>query len=164
MFPKLPDGSRDLDLSWSHIQTWKQMEALPNTKTRAIGVCNYSRKYLEELLHETTIVPAVNQIENHPCLPQNEIVEFCRSRNIAITAYSPLGTTGSPLASDPDVLAIAVKHDKPATTVLLSYHSKSSVAQSPYHASVTKEYIIDNSCRSISRQYCTCQICQTIPD
>lgn len=125
MFPKLPDGSRDLDLSWSHVQTWKQMENLPKSKVRAIGVCNYSVRYLEELLPQATVIPAVNQIENHPCLPQNEIVEFCKSRNILITAYSPLGTTGSPLASDPGVLAIAEKHRKPATAILLSYHSKS---------------------------------------
>lgn len=130
MFPKRPDGSRDLDLTWSHIDTWKQMEALPKAKARAIGVCNYSLKYLEELLPQATIIPAVNQIENHPCLPQDEIVEFCKSHDIIITAYSPLGTTGSPLASDPDVLAVADKHGKPATTILLSYHSKPS----PYHA------------------------------
>lgn len=125
MFPKRQDGSRDLDPTWSHIDTWKQMEALPKAKARAIGVCNYSLKYLEELLPHATVIPALNQIENHPCLPQDEIVDFCKSHDIVITAYSPLGTTGSPLASDPDVLAVADKHGKPATTILLSYHSKS---------------------------------------
>jgi glycerol 2-dehydrogenase (NADP+) len=124
-FPKKPDGSRDLDFSWSHMQTWKQMEALLKTgKTRAIGVCNYSVKYLNELLREATVTPAVNQIENHPCLPQNEIVEFCKEKGIHVTAYSPLGSTGSPLANDPSVQSLAAKYEVPQSTVLLSYHRK----------------------------------------
>jgi diketogulonate reductase-like aldo/keto reductase len=122
-FPKLPDGSRDLVNDWSHTQTWEQMEAVLKTcKARAIGVCNYSVRYLEELLQTATIIPAVNQIENHPSLPQDDIVEFCKSKGIHITAYSPLGSTGSPLMSNPTVLAIAEKHSVEPGTVLLSYH------------------------------------------
>ena len=123
-FPKRPDGSRDLDLSWSHIQTWKQMEKLVETgKVKAIGVCNYSVKYLEELLPHATITPAVNQIENHPYLPQTDIVSFCHSRGIHIMAYSPLGSSGSPLIKEPLVQTIAAKHSVSPATVLLSYHS-----------------------------------------
>jgi glycerol 2-dehydrogenase (NADP+) len=78
-FPKLPDGSRDFDTSRSHVQTYKDLEKLLKTrKTRAIGVANYSKKYLEEPLPEVNIVPAINQIENRPLLPQQEIVDFCR--------------------------------------------------------------------------------------
>ncbi|KAJ9613256.1 hypothetical protein H2200_003198 [Cladophialophora chaetospira] len=122
-FPKKLDGSRDLVLSWSHLQTWKQMEALVNTgKTRAIGVCNYSVRYLKELLQVATIVPAVNQIENHPYLPQNDIVKFCKGKGIHITAYSPLGSTGSPLANDPAIQALALRYEVPQSTILLSYH------------------------------------------
>lgn len=68
-FPTYPDGSRDLDLtlSWSHIQTWKQMEKLVGTgKMKAIGVCNYSVRYLEGLLLHAAVIPAFNQIEGHP--------------------------------------------------------------------------------------------------
>lgn len=63
--PKHPDGSRDLDTEWSHTDTWKGMEKLLKTgKTRAIGVSNYSVKFLEELLPHCSVVPAANQIEN----------------------------------------------------------------------------------------------------
>lgn len=124
LFPKLPDGSRDLDKSWSHIQTWKAMEKLLNTgKVKAIGVCNYSLKYLEELLPQVDVVPAANQIENHPSLPQQEIVDFCKSKGIHLTAYSPLGSTGGPLFKEEAVLSIAEKRGVPPANVLLSYHS-----------------------------------------
>jgi glycerol 2-dehydrogenase (NADP+) len=126
-FPTHPDGSRDLDLSWSHLQTWKQMENLVGTgKVKAIGVSNYSVKYLEELVSHATVIPAVNQIENHPYLPQTEVVSFCNSRGIQIMAYSPLGSAGSPLMKESLVQTIAAKHGISPATVLLSYHSLSS--------------------------------------
>ncbi|PVI05864.1 Aldo/keto reductase [Periconia macrospinosa] len=125
LFPKLPDGSRDLDHSTNHIETWKGLEKLIKDhpdKVKAIGVANYSVKYLEKLLPQATIVPAVNQIENHPLLPQQEIVDFCKQKGIHVTAYSPLGSTGSPLLKDEAVNEIAKKHSVGPGTVLLSYH------------------------------------------
>lgn len=63
LFPKLEDGSRDLDREWSHIDTWKNLEKLVKTgKTKAIGVSNYSVKYLKDLLAQASIVPAANQV------------------------------------------------------------------------------------------------------
>ena len=128
-FPTHPAGSRDLDNSWSHIQTWRQMERLVGTgKVKAIGVCNYSVKYLEELLLHATVVPAVNQIEGHPYLPQAEVVSFCHSQGIHIMAYSPLGSAGSPLMKESLLKTIAAKHGISSASVLLSYHSSSSLA------------------------------------
>lgn len=102
------------------------MEKLPATgKVKAIGVSNYSVRYLEQLLAEATIVPAVNQIENHPALPQQDIVDFCNARGIVITAYSPLGSTGSPLLTADPVVQIAKKRGVSPATVLLSWHRTS---------------------------------------
>lgn len=124
--PKHPDGSRDLDTSWSHTQTWLEMEKVLKTgKTKAIGVANYSVKFLEELLPVATVVPAANQIENHPYLPQQEIVDYCKEKGILITAYSPLGSTGSPLFQEKEIQELAKKHDVTPGCILLSYHSKS---------------------------------------
>jgi len=128
LFPKLENGDRDIDRSITHIDTWKNLENLIQThpeKVKAIGVANYSVKYLEKLLAKATITPAANQIENHPLLPQQEIVDFCKEKGIHITAYSPLGSTGSPLFKDEGVIAVAKKHDVAPATVLLSYHRKS---------------------------------------
>ncbi|KAK4143540.1 NADP-dependent oxidoreductase domain-containing protein [Dichotomopilus funicola] len=122
-FPKLPNGERDIIRSHNHVDTWKQMEKLVATgKTKAIGVSNYSKRYLEQLLPHATIKPAVNQIENHPALPQQEIVDLCKQEGIHIMAYSPLGSTGGPLLTAEPVVQIAEKHGVPASTVLLSYH------------------------------------------
>jgi diketogulonate reductase-like aldo/keto reductase len=122
-FPKLVDGSRDLTLERSHVETYKDMEKLLATgKVKAIGVANYSLRYLNELLPQVTIVPAVNQIENHPELPQEEIVTFCQSRGIHVTAYSPLGSSGSPLLSIPTIKQIGQKRGVKPSTVLLNWH------------------------------------------
>jgi diketogulonate reductase-like aldo/keto reductase len=122
-FPKHPDGSRDVIHGWNHVEAWKQMEAVVATgKAKSIGVCNYSKKYLEELLPQATIVPAVNQIERHPQLPQTDIVDLCREKGIHIMSYSALGSTGSPLQSLEPVVKIADKTGVTPAAVLLSWH------------------------------------------
>ncbi|KAI1122585.1 reductase-like protein [Nemania abortiva] len=122
-FPKLPDGSRDITWDHDHTATWKAMEALLGTgKVKSIGVCNYSVPYLEQLLKKATVVPAVNQIENHPSLPQQEVVDFCKAKGIHIVAYSPLGSTGGPLMKSEPVLKVAERKGVSPGTVLLSYH------------------------------------------
>lgn len=125
LFPKLPDGSRDLVREHSHVTTWKGMEELITNnpdKVKAIGVSNYSKRYLEELLPQAKIVPAVNQIENHPALPQQEIVDLCKEKGILITAYSPLGSTGSPLFKAEAIVAVAKRRGVTPASVLLSWH------------------------------------------
>lgn len=142
-FPKLPDGSRDLVRERSHVDTYKDLEKLLKTsKVKAIGVCNYSKKYLEELLPQVDVVPAVNQIENHPLLPQQEIHDFCKEKGILITAYSPLGSTGSPLFKDPYILKLAEDKGVGAGTILISYHIARGTAVIP--KSVTPSRIEEN--------------------
>jgi len=143
-FPMLPDGSaRDVDWTRSHVATWKDMEKLLSTgKVRAIGVCNYSEKYLRQLLPHAKVIPAVNQIENHPLLPQSEIAALCKEKGILIEAYSPFGSTGSPLMADEAVNTIATKYGVGAGTVLLSWHANSGRVALP--KSVTPKRIEEN--------------------
>ncbi len=61
-------------------------------KVRSIGVSNFSVKTLETLLPHCKVIPAVNQVEMHPCLPQIQLKEFCDAKGISLTAYSPFGT------------------------------------------------------------------------
>merc|ERR1712000_472281 len=97
------DGSRDVIQGWDHREAWKQMEALVSTgKVKAIGVCNYSEKYMKELLETAKITPAINQLELHPWLPQQEIVDLCRSKGIHLVAYSPHGSTVLAKSVNPD--------------------------------------------------------------
>lgn len=84
----------------------------------------YSKKYLEELLPTAKIVPAINQIELHPWLPQTEVVDLCKGKGIHVVAYSPLGSTGSPLQTAEPVVKLAEKKGVSPFTILLSHHGE----------------------------------------
>ncbi|WCJ28354.1 NAD(P)-linked oxidoreductase superfamily protein [Euphorbia peplus] len=90
-------GFKPENLSTPNIpSTWKAMEALYDSgKARAIGVSNFSSKKLEDLLAVARIPPAVNQVECHPVWQQPNLHEFCKSKGIHLSAYSPLGSPGS---------------------------------------------------------------------
>ncbi|KAK1624430.1 NADP-dependent oxidoreductase domain-containing protein [Colletotrichum phormii] len=84
-------------------ETWAAMEKLVQSgKVRAIGVSNFTKQRIEDLLTKTKTVPAVNQIEAHPYLQQPDLLEFCKSKGIQLAAYSPLGNnqTGEPRTVD----------------------------------------------------------------
>ncbi len=76
-----------------HFETWKGMEsAVEAGLAKHIGVCNFNRHKLKSLADQATIKPEMNQVELHPLLHQNELLEFCTENGIHITAYSPLGS------------------------------------------------------------------------
>ncbi|KAB5544939.1 hypothetical protein DKX38_013051 [Salix brachista] len=83
-------------------QAWKAMEGLVDLGlVRAIGVSNFSVQQIKELLKFAKVVPAVNQVELHPFWRQEELVKFCKSKGIHVSAHTPLGVpTGSPGSSD----------------------------------------------------------------
>ncbi|GAA5943710.1 glycerol 2-dehydrogenase (NADP(+)) GCY1 [Sporobolomyces koalae] len=143
MFPKKEDGSRDLDKDWSIAQTWEQMEQVQQKGlTKAIGISNFSEAFIEDLLKTAKITPAANQIELHPYLPQHKLIEYLKSKKIVAQAYSPLGSTNSPLLTDEDIKKIADKHEVPVGTVLISWSVQRDVVVLP--KSVTEKRIVDN--------------------
>lgn len=74
-------------------QTWAGMEnCLDAGLTRHIGVSNFNISKLNEIMKSASIAPEMNQVEMHPFLPQNKLVNFCRKNGILLTAYSPLGS------------------------------------------------------------------------
>jgi diketogulonate reductase-like aldo/keto reductase len=98
-------------------QSWRALEMLrAKGKTRSIGVSNFTIGHLTELLADSETVPAVNQVEFHPYLYQQELLAFCQSKGIAVEAYSPL-THGERL-KDPKLVAVAKKYSssKPKST------------------------------------------------
>ncbi len=120
--------------------TWKAMEDLAEAGlARHIGVSNFSKKKLVDLLPQVKIRPEINQIELHPYLQQKELVDFCHHSKIGTTAYSPLGSRDRPerlkaeaepvLLEDPTVIAIAKSLGVSVAQVLLSWsiHRGSSV-------------------------------------
>lgn len=101
-------------------ETWRAMEELyAQGKVRAIGVSNYMVHHLGELLRDATVVPAVDQVEMNPFLPQRELQGFCAKHGIRLEAYSPL-TKGHRLG-DARLAAVARKHGKTPAQVLLRW-------------------------------------------
>ncbi|KAJ6024353.1 hypothetical protein N7540_005150 [Penicillium herquei] len=144
LFPVNPDGTRSVDRSWDQSETWRQMEELYKAgKVKAIGVANWSIPYLEELKKKWTIVPAVNQVELHPFLPQHALKEWCDKHGILLEAYSPLGSEGAPLMSDPAIQEIAEKNGVSPATVLISYHVNRGTVVLP--KSIKETRILSNS-------------------
>jgi 2,5-diketo-D-gluconate reductase A len=123
-------GLEQLDLYLIHwplstvrdfVETWRAFERVyAEGKLRSIGVSNFQVAHLERLFEETGIVPAVNQIEAHPYLTQEELIAFNAAHGIAIEAWSPLGR-GAVLA-DRVINEIATAHDRSAAQVVLRWH------------------------------------------
>ena len=77
---------------------WGQMEELKRAgKAKSIGVSNFLQTHLESILKTATIIPVINQLEYHPNLQHGDLVGFCRSKNIAVSAYSALIAVTKPI-------------------------------------------------------------------
>jgi methylglyoxal/glyoxal reductase len=123
-------------------ETWRAMiKLLHQGKARAIGVSNYSIRELNELLEKSDIVPAVNQVEFHPFLYQEELLRFCKNNNIQLEAYSPL-TRGKRL-NHPKILELAKKYNKTPAQVLIRWSLQHNVIVIP--KSIHEARIKENS-------------------
>ena len=118
--------------------TWRALEKLQESgKTRAIGVSNWTVPGLKKLLSFAKIKPAVNQVEIHPFLPNEELVQFCLDNGILPAAYSPLGsqdqvpTTGEKVRTDKTLNAAADRSGHTLAQVLLSWGLRRGYAVLP---------------------------------
>ncbi|MFC4244634.1 aldo/keto reductase [Gryllotalpicola reticulitermitis] len=114
------------------IAAYKALETLlADGKVRAIGVSNFMPHHLERLLGETSVVPAVNQIEVHPYFTQPEVQKADAEHGILTQAWSPIGgITFYPgfgderrnVMDDPTLQRVAAEHGKTAAQVMLRWH------------------------------------------
>ncbi|WP_113922189.1 aldo/keto reductase [Cognataquiflexum aquatile] len=134
-------------------QTWEGMEEAKNLGlTKHIGVSNFNISKLQEIINSGTIAPEMLQVELHPFLPQNKLVNFCKEKGILLTAYSPLGSgdraASSKKANEPSLLEnetvkeLASKHGVTAAQVLVSYSVHRDIAVIP--KSVNQDRISQN--------------------
>ena len=123
-------------------ETWKALEKLYKEKrVRAIGVSNFLQHHLEDLLSSAEIVPMVNQMEFHPYLVQQDLIDFCNSKGIQYEAWSPL-MQGN--IFDLDVMKeLASKYKKTIAQVVLRWDLQKGVVTIP--KSSKKERIVANS-------------------
>lgn len=125
-----------------YVDTYKALEKLyKDGRVKAIGVCNFEIEHLERLLSECDVVPALNQIECHPYLAQNDLKEFCAKHDIFVEAWSPLDQGGEVL-QDETVQQIAQAHGKSPAQVVLRWHLQNNTIVIP--KSVTPSRIEEN--------------------
>jgi 2,5-diketo-D-gluconate reductase A len=104
-----------------YVETWRALEKLySDDRVRAIGVSNFQPDHLRRLLDETEIVPAVNQVELHPDLQQEQLRSFHAQHGITTEAWSPLGQ-GLALRH-PDVVELAERYGRTPAQVVLRWH------------------------------------------
>jgi diketogulonate reductase-like aldo/keto reductase len=121
---------------------------LAEGRVRAIGVSNFMPQHLARLLGETSVVPAVNQIEVHPYFQQTALQRVHNEHGIATQAWSPIGGITSYRGmekrsfDDPTLLAIARQHGKSAAQVMLRWHLQEGRSAIP--KSVKPERIVEN--------------------
>lgn len=122
--------------------TWNAMTAVKQKGlAKHIGVSNFSKAKLEQLISMTDEIPEMNQVELHPLLQQNELFEYCNSKGIHLTGYSPLGSRdrseGMKQANEPNmfekpaVKSIARKHNVTPAQVLINWSAQRGTAVIP---------------------------------
>ncbi|OJI96464.1 hypothetical protein ASPVEDRAFT_78234 [Aspergillus versicolor CBS 583.65] len=131
--------------NWNFINTWEEMQKVPSHKVHNIGVSNFGIANLQRLLHHPSckVVPAVNQIELHPYWPSWRILKYCKNHGIHCTAYSCLGSTGSPLFDNPVVLELSQSKGKSPQQILIMWGIQRDTSVVP--KTVTPVRIKENS-------------------
>jgi len=150
-----PDGAEDYLTPEEApiIETWRQMEeSKKQGLVKHIGVSNFSKEKLQDLIEKAEQKPEMNQVELHPFLQQKELLEYCNSQGIKMTAYSPLGSGDRPEEmkgeDEPNLMEIDIINDiakKQGATpvqVLLKWHIKRGAAVIP--KSTSNDHIKSN--------------------
>jgi 2,5-diketo-D-gluconate reductase A len=124
-----------------YVETWKAMEEIYRSgRAKAIGVSNFKEHHLRRLFAETEVRPAVNQIEIHPYLTQDDLRSFDVEHEIATEAWSPIAQ--GKVLDDPTILRVAERHGRTASQVTLRWHVQRGDIVFP--KSVTRSRVEEN--------------------
>jgi len=121
--------------------TWKAFEELYKTgRIKALGISNFHQRHIEPLLENATVPPAVNQIRLCPGDTQDDVVAYCRSQNMLLEAYSPLGVGA--IFEVPELQQLAQKYGKTIAQICLRWSLQMGFL--PLPKSVTPARIQEN--------------------
>ena len=99
---------------------WKTFEKVyEQGLAKSIGVSNYSQSDIEKILEYAKVVPMVNQVEFNPAAHDLALLEYCKSKNIVVEAYSPLGQGG--LIKNKTVVSVAEKYKKSPAQIVIRW-------------------------------------------
>ncbi|MDR3595371.1 aldo/keto reductase [Clostridium sp.] len=123
---------------------WLEMEKLYNEgKIKAIGVSNFHKQHLDIIEKISTTLPVLNQVESHPLMNNQELIDYCQKRNIEVSAWSPLGNQASKyILNFYPLINIASKYNKTSAQIVLRWHIQRNVIVIP--KSIRRERIISN--------------------
>lgn len=125
-----------------YVETWQAFEELHQEgRIKAIGVSNFKKTHLNQILGKCQVVPAVNQIELHPHFNQKDIRDYCRKKDIYVESYSPL-KRASEIMEEETIVSIADNHGKTPAQVVLRWHIQHDLIVIP--KSTTPERIKEN--------------------
>ncbi|XP_042869596.1 aldo-keto reductase family 1 member A1-like [Penaeus japonicus] len=149
VFPVV-DGKLNVDFGTDLIAVWKEMEKVKALGlTRSIGVSNFTIPQLRKICAVAKVKPSVHQIELNAHFQQHDMQELCKSHNVAITAYAPLGSpgrknlSGCTMLEDPVVRLVAERHGVSSAQVLLRFLVQQGIIAIP--KSVTPSRIVANN-------------------
>ncbi|MEH6986894.1 aldo/keto reductase [Cytobacillus firmus] len=125
-----------------YLETWRALEKLyKDGKVKAIGVSNFQIHHLKDILENSFEKPAVNQVELHPLLSQEELRAFCDEHHIKVQAWSPIAR--GRVLEDNSIKEIAKRHGKSAAQIILKWHLQNGIMVIP--KSVKKERLRENT-------------------
>ena len=115
-----------------YVSSWKQMESLyKEGLVRAIGVCNFHKHHMENLLKYAEVIPAINQIELHPLLSQLPLRQYCEEKGIQVEGYASVARMHEKLISNETLTTIADRHRKTVPQVIIRWNYQHSIPTIP---------------------------------
>lgn len=113
-------------------ECWTVFEEMYKSgRARAIGVSNFRRKHLEQLIEDTNVVPMVNQIEVSPYITNCETIDYCKSLGIVVEAWAPFGSGATGVIKDPVLQELAAKYRKSPGQVVLRWLVQKGIVALP---------------------------------
>lgn len=111
-----------------YIDTWKEMIKLKEEGyVKVLGVANCHQHHLEALEKATGVKPKINQVEVHPLFTQKPLLEYCKSQDIIVEAYTPIGRYDDRLVRLPLLKQLEKKYNKSFVQIILRWHIQNGV-------------------------------------
>ena len=151
LYPQNEDKTACITSDVDYLETWKGMEEVHAAGlARSIGVSNFNHKQIDRIFENSKVKPSCNQVESHPYLVGQKLIDYCKSKGITVVAYSPLGSPDRPwakpgdpsLLEEPAIVEIAKRHNKEPAQVLIKFQAQRGVVVIP--KSVTPARIKSN--------------------